>query len=53
LTWVPVILVVSTIFFVMIEHPCMDYSWPQKFFGYVRRGMGWTREKKTGRPEID
>lgn len=36
LVWVPVILVVSTAFFVLIEHPCMDHAWPQKLLARIR-----------------
>jgi len=37
LVWVPVILAISTVFFVLIEHPCMDHAWPQKLQARIRR----------------
>jgi len=36
LVWVPVILVIATVFFALIEHPCMDYAWPRKLWARVR-----------------
>ncbi len=36
---VPIVLVLSTIFFILVERPCMDKNWPQKVSGWFRRGL--------------
>lgn len=34
----PVVLIVSTIFFVLIERPCMQKDWPQRMVAWLRAG---------------
>ena len=33
----PVVLIISTVYFVVIERPCMDRDWPQRLWRFVRR----------------
>jgi peptidoglycan/LPS O-acetylase OafA/YrhL len=37
---VPLILLIGTIFFILIERPCMDPRWPWKLRDWVRKRMG-------------
>jgi peptidoglycan/LPS O-acetylase OafA/YrhL len=36
---VPVVLLVGTVFFVLVEKPCMDPTWPKTLTGWVRRSI--------------
>lgn len=31
LIWLPLVLVIAAVFFMLIERPCMDHAWPRKF----------------------
>jgi peptidoglycan/LPS O-acetylase OafA/YrhL len=33
----PIVLLASTIFFVLIEKPCMDKDWPKKLYYYIKK----------------
>jgi peptidoglycan/LPS O-acetylase OafA/YrhL len=33
----PVVLVVSAVFFVLVERPCMDPRWPTRMLNWLRR----------------
>jgi peptidoglycan/LPS O-acetylase OafA/YrhL len=35
----PVLIFVGTVFFVLLERPCMDKQWPQKLKAFLRRKM--------------
>jgi peptidoglycan/LPS O-acetylase OafA/YrhL len=35
---IPAILVISSVYFVLIEKPCMDPDWPRKLVAFFRRG---------------
>ena len=36
LLWLPVVLAISACFFVLIERPCMDHTWPQRLFAWAK-----------------
>lgn len=35
----PVMLLVSAVFYLLIEKPCMDKSWPSRLYGFMRKGV--------------
>ncbi len=34
--WLPVVVAVAAVYFVLIEHPCMDHKWPEKLAARVK-----------------
>jgi peptidoglycan/LPS O-acetylase OafA/YrhL len=36
-TAIPVVLLISTLFFILVERPCMDKNWPQRIASWFRR----------------
>jgi peptidoglycan/LPS O-acetylase OafA/YrhL len=39
----PLVVVFSAVFFVLVERPCMDRSWPRHLAAWVRTRRGRTR----------
>jgi peptidoglycan/LPS O-acetylase OafA/YrhL len=39
----PLVLIVGSLFFILIERPCMDKYWPQKLYALLR-GRDWSRD---------
>lgn len=35
----PILLVITTIFYLLIEQPCMDKNWPIKFWNFVNKNL--------------
>ncbi len=35
--WLPVVVGIAAVFFVMIERPCMDHAWPGKLLARIKR----------------
>lgn len=35
----PLMLLLSSVFYLLIEKPCMDKSWPSKLYGFLRKGV--------------
>lgn len=46
---VPVVLIASTIFFVLIERPCMRKDWPTRLIAWFR--TGWLAYTRSGIPQ--
>jgi peptidoglycan/LPS O-acetylase OafA/YrhL len=34
--WLPVVVAIAAVFFVLIEHPCMDHAWPGKLAARIK-----------------
>lgn len=34
--WLPVVVAIAAVFFVLIEHPCMDHAWPRKLLAWIK-----------------
>ncbi|MEK7579056.1 MAG: acyltransferase [Patescibacteria group bacterium] len=47
LIYIPAVLVVSTIFYMLIERPCMDKTWPKKLIGFFRKNLPPDRSDNT------
>lgn len=40
---IPVAILVSIFFFVLIEKPCMDKDWPKKLWVFTKKGLGFSK----------
>tara|TARA_R100000501_G_C2526387_1_gene51296 strand:- start:61 stop:198 length:138 start_codon:yes stop_codon:yes gene_type:complete len=40
---IPIAIVVSIFFFVLIEKPCMDKDWPKKLWVFTKKGLGFSK----------
>jgi peptidoglycan/LPS O-acetylase OafA/YrhL len=44
----PMILLIGTVFYILVEHPCMDRNWPQKLVQYLKSLFyGETQDRKS------